>query len=360
MAITSVITWAIIIEFGVLLASITILVAHAGWLKWRQHHYTPILKRARGELQSLLFAQAPANHPTDSLEKLPLGDRIALIAEVARSLAGAERERLRSVAARTGLVDWAESNANSRVWWRRLRGARLITLLGSDSAVMSGLLWDKNEFVRSQAAEWVPDHPNSGLVARLLVLLNDEHKLCRFTAQNSLLRLGDFATPALVEYLSAHTGRRVVGALEVAAHLSDSRLLDPALSLCADTTPLVRARAAALLGALGGHGAVGRLNDLTKDPEHSVREASARALGHLSQWRSAPQMTVLLGDTSWNVRRAAALALTSLGSPGLVALNLAARNTDTNVSTIARRVLASLSAEDNMPLGVRDDSADHI
>ena len=86
------------------------------------------------------------------MRRLPLEDRTDLFAEIGQTLAGSEREKLKLLAARMGLVAWAKSKTESRSWSRRLQGARLITLLGADAPASSGLRWDKNESVRARAA----------------------------------------------------------------------------------------------------------------------------------------------------------------------------------------------------------------
>ena len=318
--------------------------AHAGWVKLRTRLYRSRRTRARNELKSSIDAEG--SDDAKSFDHLPRTDQIDLIVELSMNFEGPERDRFNALAIRGGLGAWAESRTSSRRWWRRLQGARLITILGANSPVMEKLLWDKNELIRAQAAEWVPSHPTPDRIARLIELLDDENRLCRNVAHDSLVNVGGLASEALEEFLSSHRGNSVEGALRVATHMADVRMLAPALALSADGHTLVRARVAELLGALGGAEAVAALNTLTADTEASVRTAAATSLGRLGQWNSALNLVSLLGDPNWETRKAAGLALKSFGSPGLVALRHSARSEDAIASEMAARLLVESSTRD--------------
>ena len=117
--------------------------------------------------------------------------------------------------------------------------------------MVPALFEDRHASVRAQAAVWAVDHSNPSVLMALLSLLNDANALCRFMAQNALVRLGSDVVPPLVAVLSSHTARQVEAALAVAIELSDARCLPPALTLCHDVSPRIRALAATLLCTLG-------------------------------------------------------------------------------------------------------------
>jgi HEAT repeat protein len=133
--------------------------------------------------------------------------------------------------------------------------------------------------------------------------------------------------------------RQVEAALVVAVGLAEPRLLTPALCLCRDPSPRVRALAATLLGALGGSAGVEDLTALLTDPTPAVRAAAARALGRLGHWPAAPALAPLLRDRVWAVRREAALALHVLGAPGLLFLRRYLADADRFAADMARQVL---------------------
>ena len=188
---------------------------------------------------------------------------------------------------------------------------------------MPRLMRDPHPAVRAQAGEWAGDHPTAELIPSLLGLLTDPAKRCRFTAENSLLRMGGLAVRALVDYLSSHAGVDVEAAMAVAAGLAEPRFAGPALRLCRDPIPETRALAAGLLGQLGGSEAVAVLTELMGDSDSAVRAAAARALR----------------DRAWDVRREAGRALRALGSPGILLLRRYLSDEDAFASDMARQVL---------------------
>ena len=174
------------------------------------------------------------------------------------------------------------------------------------------------------------EHPTPTVIKALLLLLGDAESLCRFAAQDALLRLGPLVAEPLVDLLGVHHRvghlwplRMTAGvetALEVAVGLADARFFSPALTLCHSATAGVRALAATLLGALGGREGVEVLTALLDDDVPEVRAAAARALGKLRYWPAAAALATLLQDRAWDVRREVGLALRSLGPPRALVL----------------------------------------
>jgi hypothetical protein len=262
-----------------------------------------------------------------------------LFGYIDRTLTGNERACLTRLGLETGLSDLAERYCHSRLWWRRLEGARLLTLIRTGESVVPGLLADPHPWVRAQAAEWAGVHPTAEVIEKLLALLADPSGLCRFTVQDSLIRIGPQAVEPLLKFLNDHTGPVLEPALEVALSLAEPRFSEPALALCENTSPRVRALAAALLGALGGRESVDVLTTLLDDPVPEVRAAAASSLGKLHHWPAARWLAGALRDQAWIVRREAGLALRAVGSPGLLFLRRSLSDHDPFAADMARQVL---------------------
>lgn len=321
--------------FGGALATIF---GHGAWLAARRRWAEPRLEAGRAALRGVAGGDEPAR-AVALLRGLPMRLRIRLLTELARSLSGASGGWLQVVAVQTEVAGHAEAMTRSPLWSRRLHGTRLLSALGGSEETMLPLLYDRDPAVRAQAAEWASEHPTRRVVAALLELLADPNTLCRFTVQDSLLRLGGVAVEPLAQFLAARSGAVAATALEVAAALPDARLLPAALALCADPHPPTRARAAALLGSLGGAQAAAAVDGLLADPDAEVREAAARAVGHLGHWPGAPAVARLLRDPAWDVRLAAGLALHALGSPGRLLLRRYRDDADRFAADMARQVL---------------------
>jgi HEAT repeat protein len=171
------------------------------------------------------------------------------------------------------------------------------------------------------------------------MLLGDSHGLCRFAAQNALLSLGYLVIQPLASVLTSSTGRQAEAALEVAVGLAEWRFLKPALAFCQDMSPRMRARAATLLGALGGREGVEVLSGLLVDMAPEVRASAAQALGKLGYWPAVSILAPLLRDPAWVVRREAGLALRALGAPGILFLRRYLADQDGSAADMARQVL---------------------
>jgi hypothetical protein len=331
---------AVLIEAAALTLGAALLVGHGGWVALRDRAVAPRLAAARRELAAALHggrAEAPLG---SLLVGLPRSARLRLLGDLSPSVAGADRDRLRAAADAAGLLRWAARAGRSRRWTRRLRGARVFTLLGGGHESMAPLLDDRRPEVRAQAAEWAAEEPQREIVAHLVDLLNDDRTLCRFTVRDSLLRIGAHALPPLADRLAEADGARAARALEVAVWLPDARLLEPAMRLAADAHPPTRALAAQLLGALGGNPATELLIALLDDPSPRVRGAAARALGAAHHWPAAARLAEALRDPTWEVRRAAGLALHDVGAPGHLMLRRTLASEDRFAADMAELVLA--------------------
>ncbi len=324
----------------VFLTGIGLFLGHGAWSGPATRRNAARLARGRTALQSVLDGSGTEAHHR-RLAALPRRLRIHVLVGVAPSLAGSQRQRLTKLAADLGLLGWADARCRSRLWWRRLHGARLYTLVGGGVASVPALLQDRRPEVRSQAAQWVVEHHDDHLVDLLLEMLDADDGTTRFWVQDSLIRIGRPLVERLASDLSGRSGPSLApaSALEVAMAVADPVLLPAALSLCANAVPRTRALAAGLAGAIGGSSAVEALTGLLVDEAPEVRAAAARALGHAGNWPSAAELSRLLCDQSWDVRLQAAVALRSLGSPGTLFLRQALSGEDAFAADAAQHML---------------------
>ena len=153
------------------------------------------------------------------------------------------------------------------------------------------------------------------------------------------MRLGHAAIEPLIRYLDTADHDGMLGALEVALTMADARLLAPASALAAAPEADVRARAVALLGALGSEHGLALVVGALDDPDAAVRLAALRALAGLAHWPAAPAVARRLHDAAWDVRRQAALTLRALGAPGLIFLRRSRDGDDQVAAAVARYAL---------------------
>ena len=275
----------------------------------------------------------------EHLRALTRGQQIRIFSQIIPSLKDSRRDTLTRLAGDIALTGWAEKVCQSRLWWRRLQGIRLLTLLGGGEDVVPALLKDLHPAVRCQAAEWAADHPTPTVINSLIEMLDHRKDPARFSIQDSLLRMGYPATEPLREALNSPAASNLASVLEVAIGRASPQFLAPALGLCSNQEPTVRTLAAKLLGALGGGEAAEVLTGMLSDQDPQVRQAAAAALGNLGHWPAATTVAGLLRDPVWGVRREAGLALRDFGAPGHLILRRSLGDEWTPAAEMAKQVL---------------------
>lgn len=345
MTVTRLLHAVLAVEAMVVFAAAVVVFSHGLWLKQAKHRSLPRMSRGRIALAELLDGgdgsdggEAKHDRPLAVLAKLPRRLRTQLLAEAAISVRSGGAVSIADAAGRLGLQDGARRLCRSLWWWRRARGIHLLTVWG-DADVGVHHLVDRHPVVRARAIEWAGDHPSPEKVELLLDRLADPTLLCRWRAQDAVLRAGGVATAPLARHLDIATGSRLELLLSLAARRPDSSFHGAALRHTDDERPEVRSGAAALLGTLGGADAAAALESLLADPEAGPRAAAAEGLGRLRHWPAASTIGALLSDPFWDVRRAAAEALTAMGAPGALLLGHYAQSSDEEAAEIARYAL---------------------
>jgi hypothetical protein len=324
---------------ALLLLTISVLLGHAVLQRSRDRRLAQPLVNARATVTQAVDGRGTVEAAVTALTALPVDRRITVLADLAPTLRGLQRERLEALALATGVLAAAASWAQSRRWWRRLHAARLHTLLGGGEGTIEALLRDPSWEVRAEAAQWAALHPTDAVVEQLLAMLGDPQPLPRFAAKDALRRIGRPLVAPLTDLLGRASGSEAAAALEVATAVATPAVLPAALRLSRDDFVHTRVRSATLLGVLGGGAAVDALLALLRDTEPEPRAAAADALGKLGHWPAAGELTRRLRDQDWEVRRNAALALRGLGSPGLLLLRRALNDDDRFAADVARQVL---------------------
>ena len=328
-----------LVEGALAALAYALLMAHALGLRIARRRNSSSLAAARTAVAAVLQADSPTSAVPAALAGLSPRRQIRVLSELAVSLGGEQRRRLLSLASDAGLEARARRWCASRLWWRRMHGARLLGLLGSGESVVPALFADRRAEVRAQAAEWAAWHPSAHVIGRLIEMLADPSNVCRFTVKDSLLRIGRPTVEPLADHLSTRSGAAAEAGLTVAVGLADPRLMSCGLRLIGDQRPPTRALAAALVGSLGGGEAAQALVALLRDPEPSVRASAAKGLAAIGHWPASPALVESLRDPAWAVRRQAALALRALGAPGLLLLRRALTDSDRFARDMAQTVL---------------------
>jgi HEAT repeat protein len=282
-------------------------------------------------------------------DALSAADRVALasagtrnltasLAQIARSVDGATRQRLSEAARELGVAEAASRELDSSRWWIRLGAARCLSTIGADSEQLRRLIADPEPFVRAEAAVCVAFASSRDDAALLLPMLTDPAPVCRFAARDALMRIPGVAAPIIADALARNEGDIAV-LLTVAATMPSHQFQAAALQYSSDAPGDTRCAAVAVLRGIGGPACIARLRAMLLDDDASVRCAAADALGTLADWRSAFALRRLLGDASSDVRLQAARALQRLGAPGVLMLRDAAAAAEALPAAIAQQAL---------------------
>jgi HEAT repeat protein len=328
-----------IVEIALLLLAVGVFFAHGVWLFVTQKQFLRDMTVARDSLTHLLTRGTINVEEINALRRIPRDAQVAAFLEASRNVTGTGKERLRFVAGEVALLDRARKLCESRLWTRRLRGARVLARMDVADPVIEKLLADPNPAVRAQAAEWGATHPTPSTISIMLTMLADPATQARFAVQDSLLRMGATVADPLASFLETHSGLPAESGLRVAESLAESRFLPAALRHSGSEEVGVRTAAANLLGAIGGAAAAERLVELLMDPDSLVRAAAAHALGRMQHWPAASQLAECLRDSTWRVRRDAGLALRALGAPGALFLRRALKGNDPFAADMSQQVL---------------------
>ncbi len=324
---------------SVLAIMLGLLFGHSVWLAQSTLRSRHLLADGRRALSSLLDGDGADDANIARLRSVPRLLQIRLLAEAAIPLAGAHRDRLTVIFERLGVVEWAGRACGSHDWWKRLRAVRVLTLLRTGGEHVRPLVEDPHPLVRAQAIEWCAVQPDLAFVDSLLDHLGDASRLCRFTVQDTLLRIGTPIADPLRARLLEPESAGTLNALRVAAGIADPRFLEPALLHSVSPRAETRSAAATLLGAVAGEAAVARLVVLLGDADAGTRASSAIALGEMGQWTAAHAVASLLRDPAFPVRRAAGLSLRAMGSPGEIFLRRYRADPDPQAAGIAAQIL---------------------
>lgn len=286
-----------------------------------------------------------------ALRGLSVPDVIRLFFVVAPSVGLMEREWLREVAVLLGLVTNARARTESEEWWNRLSGARFLTLIGAEPAVMERLSHDEHETVRAASAIFLAQYPTATAVETLIAMLDDPSAVARFAARDSLMRLGAIATSAIAARLADADERHTTVLLQIACAAPSHEYTGAASIRRSDASAAVRSLVARLFRGMGGQFATTQLTEMLQDADPTVRETAVEALGFLNHWSSSPAVAARLEDGSSRVRLAAALALDRFGAPGELFLRRAVTRGSAVAVAAAQRILEDASRSPGVRIG---------
>jgi HEAT repeats len=314
-----------LIIIGTAIVAVLSTVAMSSLMRAHRIRLDPSLGDARQAIVAALSGgEAESDHAVAVLSRFSSRHVTNVMLELAPSVTGTSRAVLIALGERTGVLPRVRGGLHSRRWSTRLYSIRVLSAFGVATEEMCGLLTDRSSEVRAQAASWAVVAPGAEVLEGLIGLLTDVDGLCRFAAQDALVRIGLVGSEALISALETEDEDAVRRMLEVAAAMGDERFYEKAIELTSHESPDTRALAAAVLARTGSPNAGPALVKLLDDSSEDVIRAAVVGIAKLSYWPGGAAVEPFLAHTSWELRKQAGLTLLALGAPGEILLRSAA------------------------------------
>lgn len=185
--------------------------------------------------------------------------------------------------------------------------------------------------------------------ARAVVALVDvalQDPMFRFTASESVIRMGVGAVPALLDLLQGDDPGRTLEAVTILGRIKDRSAAEPVANLLNHKFATIRAQAAEALGQIGEVKSANALIRSLADTDAAVRAQAAAALHRLGEKRATKALVKLLDDVDMDVQIRAATALGDLGDEESVSSLLPLlEHDDPNLRGAAADALGKLGSE---------------
>ena len=310
---------------GVLvLLIVALLIANRVRQNFRNELANVAATRVAEPMRRWLVGMASADDVALALRRIDPGTALdELLRVVASRVPSARLDELAAALHDEPWVQGVMQGERSRLWWRRLDAARILSAVGGaeDRDRLRGLLADRRPAVQSAATSALGRIADAGIISLVLDGIPRQSFVVRFYQINALRNLWYLTIPVLVERLRPSAPPRMLEAwINLAEAIADPACLASVLPLASHRDVEVRLAAARALKKYFHTDSVPALQKLMTDADWRVRGQAARGLGALSARDAIPQLAVALGDRIWWVRFRSGLALAQLGEPGRKAL----------------------------------------
>lgn len=299
-------------------------------------------ERFEQAVQAFLMGDSDPAVVAEALSATRFAAAVASLQALAMRVAGGRWEQLATAARQTEWFARVRNEARSRVWWKRLRAARALSVLASPAELPTvlALVHDPNHAVRLAAALTLRRLPRRELLEAVLGLALEARAVARGFLVEALADPTSDLIQLLLERLGTATDSEEQRTLlDLAGELRIPGLLNSILRHVGSDDLEVRIATARALGAYPHPRSSRSLRQLLADPCWQVRAQSAAALGAIAAAEARHDLRRSLGDENWWVRLRSALALRKLGPMGSEILAAMTPEEDRYAHDIAQYVL---------------------
>ncbi len=261
------------------------------------------------------------------------GDAWERLVDTVRSAPGPNRDLRRHV--------------TSRLWWRRLLGARALSIIGGpdDLFLAKALVADSHPAVKLASISIARRIRDGRLLADVLNQAIVSRRVVRGYMFDTLVTARRELAPILERRLTVPKSVfELRDLIRLAGTLATPELLRPVLDLASHEDPEVRGGVARALGSFPHPESRTALLQLIRDEAWQVRTRAATSLGAIRAEEATGLLRGALRDHNWWVRLRAALALRQLGPEGLSELEAGAKDDDRFAREMARYTLGLTEA----------------
>src|SRR3989442_3587628 len=129
----------LLVQSSCLAVTVGLCLGHGLWLAWYKRRCQAMWANAQAIFLATLAGAILPPTEREWLRTVPVRLQIKLCAHLTHNLSGTNKQAPTGLACTLGLITRGETLCRSRWWWRRLQGARLLTLLGGGEHTVPAL-----------------------------------------------------------------------------------------------------------------------------------------------------------------------------------------------------------------------------
>jgi len=268
---------------------------------------------------------------------------VGVLHQYASQLRGAPWERVVDGVRRS---EWygrfVRSHARSRLWWKRLAAARLLSIAGreEDLPLARPLIADRHPAIKVAAIQIVRRLRDRSILETVLQEAISARPVVRRYLFDTVVSVRADLVPVLAERLErSDTTEDLRALVTLAGELSAVELFERLLEYVGHDSLEIRVAAARALSGYPHPRTEAALTAFLHDREWQVRTQAASSLGVIRAVNARDALHAALRDGNWWVRLRAGIALRQLGPAGSRVLTEVQAGADRFAQEMARYVL---------------------
>jgi len=294
-------------------------------------------------LMDVLEDRVPGERLIRTMQRTGSRVIVAVLHQYASQLRGAPWER---VVDNVRLTKWygrfVRSHARSRLWWKRLAAARLLSIAGreEDLPLARPLIADRHPAIKVAAIQIVRRLRDRSILETVLQEAISARPVVRRYLFDTVVSVREDLVPVLAERLErSDTTEDLRALVTLAGELAAVELFEQLLGFVGHDSLEIRVAVARALSGYPHPRTEAALGALLHDREWQVRTQAASSLGVIRAVNARDALHGALRDGNWWVRLRAGVALRQLGPAGSRVLTEVQAGADRFAQEMARYVL---------------------